>query len=251
MAQIISIHSYRGGTGKSNITANLAWTLYKKGNRVAVVDTDIQSPGIHIIFNIGHDENRLTLNDFLWRKCNIEEAAIKLTPEDNQHSAIFMVPSSTNTGDIARVINDGYNIDLLSQGFEALCDKLSLDYLLIDTHPGLNEETLLSIAISDKLLLVMRPDQQDFEGSSITLKVAGKLGVEGIAVVVNKVPRSIDEKCLISDIEKAYCKPVKALFYHNDEMLLLGSKSIFAQNFPTHEFSLEIDKLSDYLLSDD
>ena len=50
MSKIISVHSFRGGTGKSNTTANLAVTLARKGNRVAVVDTDIQSPGIHAIF---------------------------------------------------------------------------------------------------------------------------------------------------------------------------------------------------------
>jgi MinD-like ATPase involved in chromosome partitioning or flagellar assembly len=42
MPQIISIHSYRGGTGKSNITANLAALLAANGRRVGVVDTDIQ-----------------------------------------------------------------------------------------------------------------------------------------------------------------------------------------------------------------
>ena len=73
--KIISIHSYRGGNGKSNITANLAYMLVRQNRRVAVVDT----------------------------------------------------------------------------------------------HPGLNEETLLAIAVSDKLIVIMRPDQQDFEGSSVTL----------------------------------------------------------------------------------
>ena len=52
MSKIISIHSYRGGTGKSNTTANLATILAMKGLRVGVVDTDIQSPGIHAIFGL-------------------------------------------------------------------------------------------------------------------------------------------------------------------------------------------------------
>ena len=55
---IVSIHSYRGGTGKSNLTANLAYQLARAGKRVAVVVTDIQSPGIHIIFNL--DQKNLT-----------------------------------------------------------------------------------------------------------------------------------------------------------------------------------------------
>ena len=50
MAQIISIHSFRGGTGKSNTTANIATIFAIDGRRVGVVDTDIQSPGIHVLF---------------------------------------------------------------------------------------------------------------------------------------------------------------------------------------------------------
>ncbi|MEM8603501.1 MAG: P-loop NTPase, partial [Cyanobacteria bacterium P01_H01_bin.121] len=49
MSKIVSIHSYRGGTGKSNSAANLATTIARYGHRVCVVDTDIQSPGIHVL----------------------------------------------------------------------------------------------------------------------------------------------------------------------------------------------------------
>ncbi|MFL5804583.1 MAG: ParA family protein, partial [Roseiflexaceae bacterium] len=46
MSQIISIHSFRGGTGKSNTTANVTALLAASGLRVGVIDTDLQSPGI-------------------------------------------------------------------------------------------------------------------------------------------------------------------------------------------------------------
>ena len=49
MAKIISIHSFRGGTGKSNTTANLSALMAMEGLRVGVIDTDIQSPGIHVL----------------------------------------------------------------------------------------------------------------------------------------------------------------------------------------------------------
>ena len=41
MSQIASIHSFRGGTGKSNTTANLSALLAMQGRRVGVIDTDI------------------------------------------------------------------------------------------------------------------------------------------------------------------------------------------------------------------
>ncbi len=62
MSQIISVHSFRGGTGKSNTTANIAALLALEGRRVGVIDTDIQSPGIHILFGLDEAEMRYALN---------------------------------------------------------------------------------------------------------------------------------------------------------------------------------------------
>ena len=69
MAKIISTHSFRGGTGKSNTTANLAVLVARAGNRVGVIDTDIQSPGIHVIFQLAESRVKYALNDYLWGKC--------------------------------------------------------------------------------------------------------------------------------------------------------------------------------------
>ncbi len=68
MAKIISVHSFRGGTGKSNVTANLATAIARSGYRVGIVDTDIQSPGIHIPFGLDETKVKHTLNDYLWRR---------------------------------------------------------------------------------------------------------------------------------------------------------------------------------------
>ncbi len=65
MSKIVAVHSFRGGTGKSNTTANLAVALAEAGHRVGIVDTDIQSPGIHILFGMREDEQVATLNTYL------------------------------------------------------------------------------------------------------------------------------------------------------------------------------------------
>ncbi|NCC26310.1 MAG: MinD/ParA family protein, partial [Deltaproteobacteria bacterium] len=166
MATIIAIHSFRGGTGKSNTTAALAALLAGDGYRVAVVDTDIQSPGIHVLFGLDPDDQGATLNDFLWGKCEIARTARDVTtivgPE--VRGRLFLVPSSIRAGDIARVLHYGYDVNLLRDGCLELIDKLDLDFLFIDTHPGLNEETLMSVAVADVLLIILRPDQQDYQG---------------------------------------------------------------------------------------
>ena len=69
MSKIVSVHSFRGGTGKSNTTANVAAILASQGKRVGVIDTDIQSPGIHILFGLKEEDIKHSLNDYLWGKC--------------------------------------------------------------------------------------------------------------------------------------------------------------------------------------
>ena len=89
-------------------------------------------------------------------------------------------------------MHDGYDVSLLHEGIGALVRELSLDLLLLDTHPGLNEETLLSIAVSDAVAIVLRPDQQDYEGTHVTVSVARKLRVPEMMLVVNKTPSVFD-----------------------------------------------------------
>jgi len=129
MPKIISVHSYRGGTGKSNTTANLAALLAAAGQRVGVVDTDIQSPGIHILFGLDEAEMRHSLNDYLWGTCQIKEAAHNVTSRLSGEitGQVFLIPSSMKAGDIARVLREGYDVGVLRDGFQELIEALKLD----------------------------------------------------------------------------------------------------------------------------
>ena len=79
MATIVSVHSFRGGTRKSNTTANVAATLTLSGRRVGVIDADIQSPGIHVLFGVAGADVQASLNDFLFGEREIGEIAIDVT----------------------------------------------------------------------------------------------------------------------------------------------------------------------------
>ena len=75
MSKIISIHSFRPGTGKSNITVNIATILAAAGQRIGIIDSHLSSPIIHTLFGLSKEAIRYSLNDFLWGSCPIEETA--------------------------------------------------------------------------------------------------------------------------------------------------------------------------------
>jgi septum site-determining protein MinD len=251
MARIVSIHSYRGGTGKSNLTANLAATVAAQGRRVGIVDTDIQSPGIHVIFGLDEGKVNRSLNDYLWGRCAIEDTAyeLPLPTVAAGKGAVFLIPSSVKTGEITRILREGYDVGLLNDGFQALLEKLRLDYLFIDTHPGLNEETLLSIAISDIVILILRPDRQDFQGTAVTVEVSKKLNVPKLLLVINKALPSMDAAALRDRAEAAFNVPVAAVISLSTEMLELGSAGLFSLKFPHLPYTQEVRKIAQQVLA--
>lgn len=234
MASIVSVHSFRGGTGKSNTTANLATLVAARGSRVGVIDADIQSPGIHVLFGLVGEEIGTTLNDFLWHDVPIRDVAQDVTERVGLTGGgrLFLIPSSMQPGEITRVLREGYDAQRLTAGIRQLVSELQLDVLFIDTHPGLNEETLLSLVISHGLLIIMRPDRQDFEGTGITARVAKELDVPQIHIVVNKTPTDFDHAEVARRVAATYDCEVAAVLPHSDELMRLASEGVFVLRHP-------------------
>jgi MinD-like ATPase involved in chromosome partitioning or flagellar assembly len=246
MTTIISIHSFRGGTGKSNTSANIAGQLAALGKKVAIIDTDVQSPGVHVLFGFDESMPGHTLNDYLYGSCSITDAAHDVTDQihastgRNVAGRLFLVPGSMKASDIARVLRQGYDVDVLNDGFRQLVKDLALDVLLIDTHPGLNEETLLSITISDTLLLLLRPDKQDYQGTAVTVDIARRLDVPELWLLVNKVPTNTDVEALAADVAEAYGAEVAGVLPLSEEIVSNASGGLFSLTNPNHPWSQTI-----------
>ncbi|MGD1906992.1 MAG: MinD/ParA family protein [Leptolyngbyaceae cyanobacterium] len=251
MFKLVAIHSFRGGTGKSNTTANLATLVAMTGKRVGIVDTDLQSPGIHIPFGLDQAHVNHTLNDYLWGLCSIEEAIYDLTPEPvkKRNGAICLAPGSFKTEEITRIVSEGYDITQLSDGLNTLADRLNLDYVFIDTHPGVNNETLLAMALSDMLLMILRPDGQDFEGTAVTVELAQHLGIPKLMLVINKVLASLDIDAVRRLVEKNYNVPVAGVLPMSEEMMLLGSRELFCLRYPKHPLTQELIRIARHVVA--
>jgi MinD-like ATPase involved in chromosome partitioning or flagellar assembly len=252
MARVVSVHSFRGGTGKSNLTANLAAVVAGRGHRVGIVDTDIQSPGIHVLFGLDEHSVDRALNDYLWGRCPIQETARDVTAELGDAAgdgAVYLIPSSIRAGEIARVLREGYDVALLNQGFRDLISGLALDFLFIDTHPGLNEETLLSMVLSDAVVLLLRPDKQDYQGTAVTVDVARELDVPELYLVVNKAPSSLEPGALARLVTDTYGAEVLAVMGLSEDLVELASGGLFALREPDHPYSAGVRAVAERLMA--
>ncbi|KXK13866.1 MAG: cobyrinic acid ac-diamide synthase [Chloroflexi bacterium OLB14] len=255
--KIVSIHSFRGGTGKSNISANLAAQLALTGKRVGVVDTDIQSPGIHVLFGLDEDKMGKTLNDFLHGTVTIKEVGFNIgenTGDEEgraklQGKNLWLFPSSIRGRDISQILREGIDFNKLNEGLQTTISEFDLDYLFVDTHPGLNEETLLSIATSDILIIILRPDNQDIQGTSVTVDVARSLDVPNLFLLVNKALPKYNFDQIQNEIQNQFNAQVTGVLPLSFDMAENASKDLFSLRYPEHQWSQSLIGVVDFILA--
>jgi septum site-determining protein MinD len=236
MAKIVSIHSFRRGTGKTNLVASLGAVMAAEGRRIGLVDADFQSPSMHILFGVDEKQLPCFLNDYMHRACEIEETALDLTDDLDValSGCMFLIPSNPSPTAIVGIQRTGIDAEWLGAGCQCLIQSMSLDVLLIDTHAGISRQSMAPLAFSDTALIVFRLDQQDYQGTGVFIDLARHLNANELIVVVNDVTSDRDWREVREQTEQTYKTEVGALIPHSDDLLVLGSYSVFALVYPEH-----------------
>lgn len=230
MSRIVTVHSYRGGTGKSSAAANLARLAADQGLRAALVDTDLQSPGAHLPFGIRDLTALSSLADYLVGRCEIESAA---WPVPTDGGALYLIPARTELGPNSEIMVRGYDVGLLREGFDRLVESLGLNVLFLDTPSGFGNETVSAMASSDYLVIMTRADHLVAEAGE-ALSLASSMTHPRRAVVVNMLPAGMAGDAVQRQAEKVYGCPVVAVLPYCSEMAILGSQGLAARDFPDH-----------------
>lgn len=248
MSKILAFHSFRRGTGKTNITANIACIYAMQGKRVGVIDTSLQAPAMHILFGLDESKIRYSLNDFLYGNCKLEQTIHDVTahlqPGLDIEGQVFFIPASSKLADITRVLRHGFEISKLNEAFHEFLLRLELDVLFIDTYAGLSETTLLSIAVSDSTFVIMRLDEQSYHGTGIMVDLAHEFNIARIGLILNEVPPFFDIEEIRHEVEESYQCPVTAVIPYTPELMALSSTSIFVLQYPDHFLTKKFETLA-------
>jgi septum site-determining protein MinD len=249
MTSLTVVHSFRRGTGKSTIAANLAVLLADTGRRVGLVDASLQSPSLHLFFGI-LDIGRLpTLNDYLAGRCELSMAALDVSRQIYPHpsGSVVLVPASGEPNKIIEALRGSYRAEALSEGLSGLAEQLNLDVLLVDTPAGLSEETLLTIAAADRVLLLLRPDHQDYHGTAVLIELAHRLGSPQLQLLVNEVPPSFDVAEVALRVATGFGKPVAATLHHSEQIQIVGSGGLLVRRAPDSPVARALRKIAEEL----
>lgn len=243
MEKVTTIHSFRRGVGKSTLAANLAVLMALRGRRVALVDTDFQAASAHLFFNI--PESECNLNSVLWGNADILEAAYDVTPAQAGPGKLYVIPASMQVADIVKSLRMSLTLEYFTERLHRLVTSLNLDSVLLDTPSGLQENTLVSLAFSNALVMVLHPDKQDFQGTAVTVEVARKLHIANIHIAMNDAPETLEERDAQIQLQESYGCNSCLVLKHAEELLALGSAKPFVLHYPNHSFTHALQTLAE------
>jgi MinD-like ATPase involved in chromosome partitioning or flagellar assembly len=187
---LLSFHSYKGGTGKTTFVGNLGVMLAQQGKKVCIIDTDVNGPGLHSLFDIRYG---MTLIDFLQGLCSADDVVYRYDNSD-----VYIVPSKACEEDISAMFSTPGEVrEKMLTLIKKIGNKLDIDYFLFDCSPGINKSSLLILNIVDKATIVSTIDVQDIRGTYVLSSMSAKLGTHA-SLLFNRIP--LDKKDDINDI---------------------------------------------------
>ena len=226
MSKVITVHSFRRAAGKTSLVANLCVLLANRGRRVAAVDTDFRAPSLNLFFGLHDDEICCFLNDYLWGKCDgIEQVLYDVTSRMGIPSPgkLFLVPASSSVSEIMQILRHPYDLEKLDEVICKASKAYQLDDLVLDTSAGLDQDNLLSIALSNTLIILLHPEKQDFQGTAVTVEVVRNLGISRLLLVLNDTPESLNLEKAQYDLKEIYRCEIGAFLPHSVELMTLAS----------------------------
>jgi len=238
LAQIITVSSYKGGTGVSTIVTNLGFCLSELSalnRRVAIVDLANQSNHCTVLLG---GQLGLTINE--------------ICANADRLSSNYITSACSWITDRLAIIGSDMGIDTVVQGldYEALKVAINLltndfDYVLIDlpTH-SFDSRFLASMEISDQIIIVSTLEITSIKDTKTYMQILSEIGIDHnkVRILLNRYDSQSGGLFSNQDLERSFENPI-SFYVHNDffgansatqsQMAIIESnpKSIIAEDF--------------------
>ncbi|HIV48837.1 P-loop NTPase [uncultured Helicobacter sp.] len=197
--RFIAVTSGKGGVGKSTISANLAYALWKMGKKVAIFDADIGLANLDLIFGVKTPYNILhalrgevSFNQVV----HTIEQGLYLIPGDSGDEIL----KYANTGVLERFVEESDILDCI-------------EYMIIDTGAGIGGITQRFLDASDMLIVVTMRDPSALTDAYATIKLNAKTK-DDIALIINMAQNAKEAKTIYDRIHSVALEKIPSLRLH-------------------------------------
>ena len=220
----ITVHSYRGGTGKTLLATNLGASYAKKG-KVCVFDYDFRAPSLFKMFEEVTPE--YYINDYLNDECDIKDVIYEVYPN------LYIGFASPDVTDIREMMGksrtwerDALNKTIMMR--KPLTD-MGFEKIIFDSSPGLAYSSINAVIGSDITAMVMRMETLDILGTKEMMKGVQELLNKPTFIIINMVlPEQVEAfnsvlKDTFQDQTLSYLPclcPVRALIAQGKQILI-------------------------------
>jgi len=255
---VFSVHSSRGGTGKTVIAVNLAMALLKKGYSVSLLDLDFRAPSLFYIFREGiNSPVKYWLNDFFTGQCGLNKVLMEINRIFNAEDGFYVGFANPSLYAIRHMMGKGalFQVSALKKLYRLrsfLLNELDVDYVIYDTSPGIQYSSINAITSSDLCMIVSTSNPVDIEGTRTMLSEFYEIFEKKTVILINKAFPETDlpqvemsgmvslfdqEKHEVLGTIPCYCNVLRS---KGDYLLILKS--------PNHPFIKKIEEIADKLV---
>ncbi|MES2642949.1 MAG: tetratricopeptide repeat protein [Myxococcota bacterium] len=186
---VVTFYSFKGGVGRTQAVANTAAELCKRGQRVIIVDMDLESPGVHAYF--GSDEAHATapgLLDYLdaWRTGdqppNVDDYLVDV--KAGAASIRVMGPGRLDGTYARRIAALSWERFYSEEDGDLVMERLReellrrADTVLLDSRTGMTDiGTICTFHLPDVVVALFALHGQGIDGTALIAKaLAGRMG---------------------------------------------------------------------------
>ncbi|MCW4029107.1 MAG: AAA family ATPase [Candidatus Bathyarchaeota archaeon] len=259
-----AFHSYKGGSGKTTLITNIAALYAKSGLNVGLMDFDLYAPSLFSYFK---KTPELYLNDLLSGDAQISDVVVDLSSELNLGGKFLVGFSSPRKEDINQIeikFDTKWQLQALKRFLSAkreLFEEHNLDYLFLDTSPGIRYWAINILATADYLFLLLKDSDIDIEGTRKMINdIYDSLSRFGSKyyLILNKVPGAMqnggvysvsDEKAWIAELERVVGAKVVGSIPCFCDIQFSRHEFLFSINQPKHPFSVRTTALAETIKS--
>ena len=238
MGKIVAFHSYKGGTGKTLLSINIAAIYAKRGKSVCLFDLDFRAPSLHAAF--GSDVPEYWLNEYLNGTCNIKKTLIDLSQQHGNGGRFYAGLANPTTEAIRDMSAKDRKWEMRALGRllslkNSMLNDMHLDYLIFDTSPGLQYSSINAIVSADVVLVVTSLDTSDIKGTQRMTHELYDLFEKKTGILLNKVLRETvatesQKRSLYEKLNNLHTLPILEVIPCFCDILKAGGTQIFVES---------------------